>query len=303
MSGSVPKDIPKPRLSRSVMTPFSFVQPSTTDEALAALRDGAPGETVVLAGGTDVLLDLEDHRIAPKQIVSLRHLPWKTLTWSEASLRIGSTLPLRTLEEDPDVRRRIPGLWQAVRAVGSVALRHRATIGGNLGRSAPASDLIPMLLALDTNVDLVRASGERTLSVDRFVRSSRSTVLQRGELIRSVVVPEARPSAFLWQRVRPANDISQVGVAVAYSRAQRKWRIAVGGVAPRPVLIPEAERLLSGPTPAAAEVRAAAREAASRVPFTTDRRATEEYRRHLVATLLARAVIAAGPSMPLPGAA
>jgi CO/xanthine dehydrogenase FAD-binding subunit len=276
------------------MQPFSFVQPSTTDEALAALRHGDPGETVVLAGGTNVLLDLDDRRIAPRQIVSLRHLPWKTLAWSGDSLRIGSTLPLRTLELDPDLRHRIPGLWQAVRAVGSVALRHRATIGGNLGRSAPASDLVPILLALDAEVDLVGIQGERALSVDRFVRSSRTTALERGELIRSVAIPEARPSAFLWQRVRPANDISQVGVAVAYSPSGKNWRIAVGGVVPRPVLLPEAERLLSGPSPGPAELRAAAQEAAIRVPFTTDRRATEEYRRQLVATLLARAVRAAG---------
>ncbi|MFZ0698942.1 MAG: FAD binding domain-containing protein [Thermoplasmata archaeon] len=283
------------------MPPFSFLQPSTTEEALAALRHGDPDRTVVLAGGTNVLPDLEDQRISPLQIVSLRHLPWKTLAWSGDSLRIGSTLPLRTLETDPDLRRRIPGLWQAVRAVGSVALRHRATIGGNLGRSAPASDLVPMLLVLDTEVDIVGIAGERTLSVDRFVRSSRTTALQRGELIRSVAIPEARPSAFLWQRVRPANDISQVGVAVAYSPSGKSWRIAVGGVLPRPVLLPEAERLLSGPSPSPTELRAAAQEAAIRAPFTTDRRATEEYRRQLVATLLARAVRAAGARPTSPG--
>lgn len=275
------------------MSSFSFLQPATTDEALAALRHGAPGDTVVLAGGTDVLLDLDDRRIAPQRILSLRHLPWKTLAWSGSSLRIGSTLPLRALESDLELRQRIPGLWQAVRAVGSVALRHRATIGGNLGRSAPASDLIPILLALDGEVELIGSKGERTLSVDAFVRSSRTTALEPGELIRSVVIPEARPSAFLWQRVRPANDISQVGVAVAYSPSLQRWRIAVGGVAPRPALIPEAERLLLGFSPKPAEVRAAAEEAARRAPFATDRRATEEYRRHLVATMLSRAVAAA----------
>ena len=283
------------------MATFSFVQPSTTDEALAALRLGEPGETMIVAGGTDVLFGLEGRRIPLKRVVSLRHLPWKTLSWAGKSLRIGSTLPLRTLERDPDLRRRIPGLWQAVRAVGSVALRHRATLGGNLGRSSPASDLIPILLALDSEVDIVGMEGERSLPVDQFVRASRTTALGSGELIRSVAIPEARPSAFLWQRVRPANDISQVGVAVAYSPSRKGWRIAVGGVVPRPVLLPQAERLLSGPFPGAAELRAAAQEASMRVPFATDRRATEEYRRQLVATLLQRAVRAAGSHPSSPG--
>jgi carbon-monoxide dehydrogenase medium subunit len=280
------------------MPPFSLIQPSTADEAVAALRYGAPGETVVLAGGTDVLSDIEEHRIRATRLLSLRHLPWKTLLWSGTSLRIGSTLPLRTLERDVQVRHRIPGLWHAVRAVGSVTLRHQATIGGNLARSAPTSDLVPILLALDADVDLIGTRGARHLPVDRFVRASRSTALERDELIRSVEIPEARPSAFLWQRVRPANDISQVGVAVAYSPSRTTWRIAVGGVLPRPVLLPEAERLLSGPTPAAPEIRAAAQEAAHRAPFATDRRATEEYRRHLVAALLARAVSAATARPP-----
>ncbi|NNN17116.1 MAG: hypothetical protein HKL79_01960 [Thermoplasmata archaeon] len=284
------------------MPAFSFVQPSTTDEALAALRQGEPGETVIVAGGTDALFELESRRIPPQRVISLRHLPWRTLSWAGESLRIGSTLPLRTLESDPDLRRRIPGLWQAVRAVGSVALRHRATLGGNLGRSSPASDLVPILLALDGEVDIVGIQGERSLPVDQFVRASRTTALGPGELIRSIAIPEARPSAFLWQRVRPANDISQVGVAVAYSPTRKEWRIAVGGVVPRPVLLPQAERLLSGPSPDAAELRAAAQEASMRVPFSTDRRASEAYRRQLVAILLQRAVRAAG-SRPSPSGA
>ncbi len=258
------------------MPSFSLIQPTTADEALAALRQGAPGETVVLAGGTDLLSDIEEHRVVATRLLSLHHLPWKILVWSGTSLRIGSTLPLRALERDAQVRDRIPGLWQAIRAVGSVSLRQRATLGGNLGRSAPTSDLIPILLALDAEVDLLGAKGERRLTVDRFVRSSRRTALEPDELIRSVEIPEARPSAFLWQRVRPANDISQVGVAVAYSPSRKTWRIAVGGVLPRPVLVPEAERLLTGPTPGAPELRAAALEAAQRVPFATDRRATEQ---------------------------
>jgi carbon-monoxide dehydrogenase medium subunit len=272
------------------MVAFDLVVPTTPEEAVAALRALGPGEGAPLAGGTDLLLDLDEGRAAPRRVVSLRRLPWRTLDWNGPVLTVGSTLPLRDLEVDPDVRARHPGLYQAVRAVGSVALRHRATLGGNLVRSAPASDLIPVLLALDAEADLVGPRGDRRLPVDRFVRASRRTALEPGELVRSVRFPEPRPSAFLWQRVRPANDISQVAVAAAYSPSARGWRVAVGGVAPRPVLLPEAAEPLGAARPAPDAVHRAARSAAERSTFVTDRRASEAYRRRLVSVLLERAV-------------
>jgi CO/xanthine dehydrogenase FAD-binding subunit len=273
------------------VAPFDVVAPSTPDEAIAQLRAGGPAEAVVLAGGTDLLFDLEDERIAPRRIVSLRRLPWRTLDWNGSTLTIGSTLPLRSLENDDGVRASFPGLFTAVRAVGSVALRHQATIGGNLGRSAPASDLVPMLLALDAEVDLVGPKGERRLSVDRFVVGSRQTALEPGELIRSVRCPEARPSAYVWQRVRPFRDISQMAVAVAFSPSSRRWRVAVAGFPPRPLLVPEAEESLGSQlVPAEAELERAANVLATRAPIVADKRASEAYRRQIVHPLFRRAV-------------
>lgn len=272
------------------MSSFVLTTPASVDEAIASLR-AADGESpAVLAGGTDLLLDLDDGRIAPRRVISLRRLPWRTLDWTEGVLTIGATLPLRTVEEDPEVRRRHPGLWQAVHAVGSIALRHRATLGGNLGRSAPASDLIPMLLALDAEVELIGAEGARRLTVDAFVRASRRTALRSAELIRAVRLPEPRPSAYLWQRVRPANDISQIAVAAAYSPSARRWSVAVGGLPPRPIRLDAVAAALGAGPPSDAVLRDASARAAREIPVAADQRASEEYRRRLVGTLLARAV-------------
>jgi CO/xanthine dehydrogenase FAD-binding subunit len=275
------------------MVDFDLVAPATPDEAIAVLHAGGPGEVFVLAGGTDLLFDLDEERAAPRRVLSLRRLPWATLDWNGPSLTIGSTLSLRALENDPDVRARLPGLYAAVRAVGSVALRHRATLGGNLGRSAPASDLVPMLLALDAEVDLIGPHGQRTLSVDQFVRGSRNTALGPGELIRSVRIAEPRPSAYLLQRVRPFHDISHMAVAVAYSRARARWRVAVSGFPPRPLLVPEAEAALGGPSPNEIALGRAAEAAARHAPIVADKRASEEYRRQIVRPLLVRAIRAA----------
>lgn len=272
------------------MASFELLTPATVDAAIATLRAIEPARRVVLAGGTDLLLDIDDGRAAPSQVISLRRLPWRTLDWVEGSLTVGSTLALRSLEEEPEVARRYPALAQAVRAVGSVALRHSATLGGNLARAAPASDLIPVLLVLDAEVELVGPTGSRSLSVDRFLVASRRTAIAPDELIRAIRFPEPRPSAYLWQRVRRVHDISQLAIAVAWSPDRRTWRVAVGGIPPRSVLLPEVAAALGGERPGSSELLTARARASRAVALVADRRASEEYRRQLVGVLLERAV-------------
>ncbi|MCI4320996.1 MAG: FAD binding domain-containing protein [Thermoplasmata archaeon] len=269
---------------------FSLARPSTIVEALRLLADDTEGPTAPLAGGTDLLLDLDDGRSTARRLVSLDKLPWKTLAWDGPRLNVGATLPLARLGSDATVRARLPGLSEGVDAVGSLALRHRATLGGNLGRAAPASDLLPILLAVDATVRLVGTAGRRELPVARFLRGSRQVDLAKDELIESVSIPEARLSTYVWQRVRPANDVSQVGVAVARSGSSASWRLALGGVLPVPTRIPEAEVHLTEERPRPEDVELAANAAATHARFVTDKRASEAYRRRLVATLVRRAV-------------
>ncbi len=275
------------------MAAFELVRPSTVEEALAHVKAEEGAGVVVLAGGTDLLLDLDSGRSTPKKVVSLRRLPWRSLAWEGAGLRVGSTLPLRTLELDPGVSARFPALGEAIRAVGGPSLRRQATLGGNVGRAAPASDLLPVLLALDAEVELVGEGGARSVPIDGFLRASRRTAIAPGELIRSVLFPEPRPSAYLWQRVRPANDISQVAVAAAYSPSRGAWHVALGGVPPRPSLVPASAQALVTERPAPESIEHAARALAAWPGLVSDRRATEEYRRELVGVLLRRAVLRA----------
>jgi len=269
---------------------FTLVAPRTPKEACRLLAAAPAGSAIALAGGTDVLLDVDDGRLTPHQLVSLRRLPWRSIRWRGDSVTIGSMAPLSEIEADPGIHSRLPGLWMAVRAVGSLALRHRATLGGNLGRASPASDLIPILLALDARVGVVGPLGSRTISVDELIEGSRAVTLTPGELIQSVTIPHGTPCAYEWQRVRPSNDISQVGVAVAAPSGGGGWRLALGGVWPRPCRLPDAEHRLVSRRPSEVETELAAQEASTRAPFVTDKRATEAYRRRLVRTLTRRAI-------------
>lgn len=267
---------------------FRLLTPENEAEAIRLLRDAGPAASAVLAGGTDLLHDVDFGLIRPTTLLSLRKLPWKELHWHDGRLTIGSTLPLAELESDPELPSRIPGLYTAVRAVGSRTLRHRATLGGNIARCAPTSDLLPTLLVLGATVRTVGPAGERDLPLAELLVGSRRTTLGVGELLRSVTVPSA-PSAYLWQRVRPVNDVSQVGVAVARD-GRGGWGVAVGGVLPVPRRFPSAEALLSGSSPSREAVQAAAARTAEEAPFVSDKRASEEYRRRLVRVLVERAI-------------
>lgn len=277
---------------------FQLVQPATPEEAVHLLSVAGRNQISILNGGTDLLFDVDQGRIAPKRLLSLRKLPWRYARWEGRSFIVGSTLPLRNLELDRRVRARLPGFWEAIRDVGSPALRTRATLGGNLGRCSPASDLIPILLALDARVRVVGPSGPRELPVDMVLQESRRTTLNPAELIESVVLPAAAPSAYLWQRVQPVNDISQVGVATAYVPEAPHWRVALGGIQPRARRLSEAEAMLRLPRPGQFEVELAAQEAARRAEFVTDKRATDTYRRRLVTVLVRRAIETTLERMP-----
>ena len=286
--------------SRPVVPSVSFqlVHPSTPEEAVGLLSRSPVGETLILGGGTDVLFDLDSARSAPKQVLSLRKLPWRYARWEGTSLVVGSTLPLRRLELDDRVRKGLPGLWEAIRDVGSPALRNRATLGGNIGRCSPASDLIPILLALDARVRIIGPSGTREHPVDLVLQESRRTSLGPAELIESVILPASAPSTYLWQRVQPVNDISQVGVAAAFLPEAPHWRIALGGLQPRARRLSEAEAVLRSARPTQFEMELAAQEASRRAEFVSDKRATESYRRRLVMVMVRRAIQTTLDRMP-----
>jgi aerobic carbon-monoxide dehydrogenase medium subunit len=284
----------RPGLAELRMT-FELLFPRTMEEAWDLLASGPAGSTLPIAGGTDLLMAVEFGRWAPARLVSLSRLPLGSLRRSDHEWVIGSNLPLCELERDPSVRRDLPALYEAVREVGSVQLRHRATLGGNLGRASSASDLLPPLLALEAHVTLSSRTGRRSLPVSEFILGPWQTALRPGELIEQVVVPAPRPGTYRWQRVRPANDISQVGVAVVLHPAGNAstgspWRIVAGGTHPSVQRLIRAEACLTGAEPTEPEVERASRMAGEEAMFATDLRAAEEYRRHLVQVLVRRAV-------------
>ena len=233
----------------------------------------------------------------PPAVVNVKRIPGLTgIDVRAGAIRLGALTTLTALVEHPVIAAEYPVLPFTARYMGSPAIRHLATVGGNLCNASPAADLPPVLLVLDTEVGIVGPTGARRLPLDRFFLGPGQTVLAAGELLAWVEVPRKHAGWIVrYERldVRRAMDIAIVGVALALRRDGDRVieaRLALGAVAPTPLRMPEVEAaLVAGGLQAAAIERAAALAMAAARPI-GDVRATAEYRREMVGALVRRAL-------------
>lgn len=280
---------------------MSVLVATSLDEALAALA-ASPGATV-LAGGTDLMVEINEGRRHVGDVVAVDRVP-ELRSWEHdpaGLLRIGAGVTWHELEHEP-IAGWVPSLAQAARTVGSPQIRHAGTIGGNLGTSSPAGDGLPPLAALDATVHLASVEGTRDVPFAEFMTGPKRTALHPGELIVAVTVPVLRG----WQGyskvgVRNAMVISTASVALVVDEIGRTVRFALGSVGPVVLRCPEAEAFAAaeadfeGRRMSATAVRHCAelvREAARPID---DHRSSAAYRRHAVGVLAARLLRRAFP--------
>jgi carbon-monoxide dehydrogenase medium subunit len=269
---------------------FAYHRPATVQEACRILA--AEPRAAVLAGGTDLMVHLTQswRGKRPPAVVNVKRIPGlDAIQASHRALRLGALATLSGLMEHPVIQAEYPVLPLAARYMGSPAIRNLATVGGNLCNGSPAADLPPVLLALDAEVGIAGAKGERRLPLAAFFRGPGETALAPGELLVWIEVPRRQPPrAVRYERldVRRAMDIAIAGAAVSVGRGEA--RVGLCAVAPTPFRVAEAEAVLSeqGLTEAAIEQAAALAMAAAQ-PI-TDVRATAEYRRQMVGVLVRR---------------
>jgi CO/xanthine dehydrogenase FAD-binding subunit len=274
----------------------TVLSPTRLDDALDALRD-VPSLTV-LAGGTDLMVDVNAGRTHPDGILSLRRVEelrdWRS---DGTEVVVGAGVTYQTLLTS-QLRTLLPGLAQAARTVGSPQIRNTGTIGGNLATASPAGDTLPMLTALDARVELASASSRRLVPLERFLLAPKSTLLMPGELITAVRVPVASgPHEYLKIGVRNAMVIAVASCALVVDHMRRRVTCALGSVGPTPVRDRRTEAWLSSEVDwdtgrtrhASVAERFGWRMAAAARPI-DDHRGSAAYRRHAVGVLARRAV-------------
>jgi len=224
-----------------------FLQPSTWDDALAA--KAAHPSAVPIAGGTDVMVELNFDRHRPPALLDLTRV--RELTeWATDGplLRVGAGVTYRQLIVD--LGEALPGLAMASRTVGSPQIRNRGTVGGNLGSASPAGDAHPPLLASDAVVELASVRGARRVPVAEFFTAPKRSVLAPDELIAAfLVAPATGPQQFAKVGTRNAMVIAVCSFALALHPAERRVGTGIGSAAPTPRRAPAAEEFLAGALP------------------------------------------------------
>jgi len=275
---------------------LAYHRPRSLADAIdLAARFGADGR--FLAGGTDLIVQMKRGRIAPRHLIALQEVPGLDAITVNGAVSLGGATTHRAIERTPAFAGPLRCLVEGAQVIGGHQVRNVATVGGNLVNASPAADLNPCLLALDGRVVLLGPGGERELAIDEFLRGPNETARRPEELLTRVALPALPPrsaTAFLKAGRRKAMEISVVCVAARLTldanERCREVRIALGAVAPTAVRARAAERLLEG-RPATPELlREAAQIAQEACAPIDDVRASGEFRRHLTAVLVRRAL-------------
>ncbi|HEV8717961.1 MAG TPA: xanthine dehydrogenase family protein subunit M, partial [Candidatus Binatia bacterium] len=255
----------------------------------------------VLAGGTDLLIQMRAGVRKPEQIIDAKGIPeLQVLSFSpQEGLRLGAAVACVRITEDPVLQQQYPGLVEAAALIGSDQIQSRCSLGGNLCNGSPAADTTPALIALGATCVIAGAKGTRTVPVEDVVVSPGRTVLQPDELLVEFRIPAPKPhSSDCYQRFIPRNemDIAVVGVGAAVTLngdTCTAARISLGAVAPTPLFAKEASASLVGKPLNESTIAAAAALAQQVAVPITDMRGTAEYRTHLVGVLTRRVLTTA----------
>lgn len=228
---------------------MEFLAPTTWADALAVKAEHPAA--VPLAGGTDVMVEINFDRRRPDALLDLTRIPqlreWRL---DDGLLRLGAGVPyVRIVEELGGV---VPGLALAARTVGSPQIRNRGTVGGNLGAASPAGDSHPPLLAAGAVVELASVRGVREVAIEEFYTGVKRNVLAPDELIAAVLIPQADgPQQFSKIGPRNAMVIAVAAFAVALHPRTRSIGTGIGSAAPTPRRATDAEVFLAGELDAA----------------------------------------------------
>ena len=270
---------------------FSFHRPETIDAAISFASEHGE-DARFIAGGTDLIIQINRQRMAPRHLISLAGLGLDGIGETPGGYVIGAMATHDAVVTYPGFQRELIALAEASAVIGGRQVRNIATVGGNIVNASPAADLVPVLLALDAIVELRGPAGTRSLPLDRFLVERGRTVRRADEILTSVRFakpPAASATAFIKAGRRKAMEISVICVA-AHLVQGGKARIAVGAAASRTVRVPAAEALVEHQ--GAAAFADAGRIAAGQVTPIDDVRSSARYRKLLVAALVERALAA-----------
>jgi carbon-monoxide dehydrogenase medium subunit len=275
---------------------FEYHEPGTLAEA-SDLLTGLGEGTFLLAGGTDLLVEIRERLRRVHHLVNIKRIAdIDAVTLDGEGLRFGALVTAGALERHPEVARLYPNLWAGLRSLGSIQVRNRATVVGNICRASPSADTIPPLVADGAEIETWAPDGGRRIALADFFAGPGRSVLAPGEIATGIRVPHPATGsgrAYIKHGRRKAMELATVGVAVSLDTADGRCtaaRIALGAVGPTVLRAPGAEAILTGSRLDAGTVAAAAEQAMLECTPISNVRSSATYRRDMVGVLTRRAV-------------
>lgn len=271
--------------------------PRQLEEAVSFLAEH-PSRALPVAGGTDAMIDVRLGRVTPEWLVDLMSLDGLAEVEVEVEdrVRVGALTRIRTIELHPDLLERGTALVEAARVLGSVQIRTMATVGGNVCHATPSAEMPPALLVHEATAEVAGPEGRRSLALEQLFVGPGRTALSPGELLTAISLRAPRThsgSCYLRQTVRWSMDLAGAAVAAFVEtncETVTKARIALGAVAPVPLLATEAAATVLGTELGSEVARQAGAQAAAVCSPITDARGTAKYRRQVISALVPRAL-------------
>ena len=280
------------------MNAFDYRAPRVLDEVLTVLQEYGD-EARVIAGGTALVTMMRQRLVQPGCLVSLRDVPGLgRIEATNGAIRLGALVTHREAETSPLIQERLPVLADTFRRVGTIRIRHMATVGGALAHADPNQDPPVTLMALGARVEVRRTVGLREVPLEEFFRDYYEAALEPGELVTAVTVPllpSASGASFIKFLPRTADDYATVAVAVTVTLEPdgercREARIALGSVATTPLRGRAGEALLPGARLAESLVQAVGEAVKGEVDPLDDHRGSAAYKREMTAVMVGRAL-------------
>ena len=268
-----------------------------TIEAAVKLLAGTKGLGRVLAGGTDLLVQMRSNIVVPDVVVDIKKIPgMRKIASEKGGFRIGAAVSGAELSEHPKFGQVWPGVLEAFDLIGSTQIQGRCTMVGNLCNASPAADSVPALIAAGATVTIAGPRRTRELPVEKVPAGPGKTTLAKGEIITSIFLPKRPPrsgDAYLRFIPRTEMDIAVVGAGVSLTLDKNgvctAARVALGAVAPTVVLVPAAAKALIGTKLDDEALQKAAAAASAACRPIDDKRGTKEYRIKVAGVMTRRA--------------
>lgn len=269
---------------------FEYIKPATLDEVASSLsryKDKAR----ILAGGTDLNVQLKEDRETPDVLIDIKGIPGLNMIELEkGELRIGAGVTFSDLIASPVVKGFFHMLWEASTTVASVGTRNRATLAGNICSAVPSLDSGPALLCYDAKIIARNKKGERAVSIHDWFTGPKKTALKSDEFVTHIIIPVLamkNGTSYMKLGRYSGEDLAQAGVGVVVT-ADLNYRVAYCAVGPVPKRSSRIEALLKGKNPDKNLIQEAQKIAVSEIAPITDIRATKEYRAHMISVMLER---------------